>query len=221
MPIPVVCPGCGSRFTVSDKFAGKSGPCPKCRQSITIPASGAAVVTIHEPEPTGPAAAGRAPTTPFRRSERPLQAAALVLTVAGAVVAMAIAWLLGLAWRPGTPPAWLLLGGAFLVALPLVTLGYAAVRERELEPYSGRSLAVRALVCATVYAGLWGVRGMLPTDVTAEVWQWMFLGPMFFVPGALAALASFELDWGPAAAHFSFYVLFTSVLRWLAGLPPL
>jgi hypothetical protein len=41
------------------------------------------------------------------------------------------------------------------------------------------------------------------------------------VPGALAALATLDLDWGPATAHFSFYVLVTALLRWLAGLPPL
>ena len=37
MPIPVICPGCKASFRVSDKFAGKTGPCPKCKTTIKIP----------------------------------------------------------------------------------------------------------------------------------------------------------------------------------------
>ena len=34
MAIDVTCPSCHTRFQVSDKFAGKSGPCPKCKNTI-------------------------------------------------------------------------------------------------------------------------------------------------------------------------------------------
>ncbi len=37
MPITVLCPTCHARFSVSEKFAGKQGPCPKCKTTITIP----------------------------------------------------------------------------------------------------------------------------------------------------------------------------------------
>ena len=50
MAIAVLCPGCKSQFTVSDQYAGRTGPCPKCKKPITIPAVTAAAVTIHEPE---------------------------------------------------------------------------------------------------------------------------------------------------------------------------
>ena len=65
------------------------------------------------------------------------------------------------------------------------------------------------------------VKGLLPPEATAEMWQWMYLGPMFVVSGALAALVTLELDWGTAVAHFSLYAMFTALLRWLIGLPPL
>ena len=42
MAIAVLCPGCKSQFTVSDQYAGRTGPCPKCKKSITIPAVSAA-----------------------------------------------------------------------------------------------------------------------------------------------------------------------------------
>jgi len=37
MPISVVCNTCNSGFTVSDKFAGKTGPCPKCKSPVKVP----------------------------------------------------------------------------------------------------------------------------------------------------------------------------------------
>lgn len=37
MPIPFTCPHCGVSTTVSDEYAGQSGPCASCGQSITIP----------------------------------------------------------------------------------------------------------------------------------------------------------------------------------------
>ena len=61
MAINVVCPGCRSRFAVSEKFAGKTGPCPKCKQPIVIPTPAAKDVVVHEPEPAQPTAPGAAP----------------------------------------------------------------------------------------------------------------------------------------------------------------
>jgi hypothetical protein len=113
------------------------------------------------------------------------------------------------------------LAAAFLLAVPCAMLGYIAVRDRELEPFSGTPFLLRSLACAAVYAGLWGVKGMLPPEATAEMWQWVYLAPMFVVSGALAALVAFELEWGSAVAHFSLYAMFTALLRWLLGLPPL
>jgi hypothetical protein len=137
------------------------------------------------------------------------------------VLTMMLAWLIGFMFRPAAPPAWLLIGGAFVIAVPCVLLGYAVIRDRELEPLKGASLVVRGLICAAVYTGLWCVKGMLPAEATADMWQWLFLGPIFLLPGALAALATLELDWGTAIGHFSLYVLLTAVLRAVMGLPPL
>jgi prepilin-type processing-associated H-X9-DG protein len=37
MPINYSCPHCGKQFTVADQYAGQSGPCAACGQTITIP----------------------------------------------------------------------------------------------------------------------------------------------------------------------------------------
>jgi hypothetical protein len=81
------------------------------------------------------------------------------------------------------------------------------------------------LTCALVYAGLWAVRGAIPwlnpDWQLTDMYEWFMLGPLFVAAGGLAALATLDLEPGSAAVHFSFYVLFTALLRWLAGLPPL
>ncbi len=37
MPISFDCPHCGKHFNVADEYAGQSGPCQSCGQTITIP----------------------------------------------------------------------------------------------------------------------------------------------------------------------------------------
>jgi hypothetical protein len=231
MPIPVVCPSCKARFTVSDQFAGRTGPCPKCKQPIKVPTPAAKAVVIHEPE--APVASstgtGKAPTAPIKRRDKAVPMRAFLLTAGGAIACVGIAVVLPVIYPSPSGgggsavaiPAWLFLLGAFAVAVPTVILGYAAVRNRELEPYTGRPLLTRALACAAVYASLWGIRGLIPAEQTAEMWQWFAIGPLFVAAGGLAALATLDLEPGNAAVHFSFYVLFTALLRWLAGLTPL
>jgi len=236
MPIPVVCPGCKARFTVSDQFAGRTGPCPKCKQPIKVPTPAAKAVVIHEPEaPVATSAGtGKPPTAPIKRRDRAVPVRAFVIAAVGALLFMGAAAVLPVVYPPTTTddgvrqstiPASLLLAGAFLAALPTVLLGYAAVRNRELEPYTGRPLLMRALACAVVYAALWGIRGVIPWINPAwqltDMYEWFVIGPLFVAAGTLTALAAFDLEPGNAAVHFSFFVLFTSLLRWLAGMAPL
>jgi prepilin-type processing-associated H-X9-DG protein len=37
MPIPFTCPHCGMQTSVADQYAGQSGPCAGCGQTITVP----------------------------------------------------------------------------------------------------------------------------------------------------------------------------------------
>jgi hypothetical protein len=219
MAIPVICPGCRTTFTVSDRFAGRTGPCPKCKQPITVPNAVAKEVTIHGPGEKD-AAPGRVPLKPIVFEEHPIPTAVYAAVCAAGVVAMLLAIASRLAWGPAQAPVWLLAAAAGGVAMPCVWLGYEIVRDRDLEPYRGSPLLLRTAICGAVYAGLWFVRGFLPADLTTEIWPWLYLGPPFVVAGALAALATLDLDWGTGAAHYAFYVMFTALLRWLAGFLP-
>jgi hypothetical protein len=217
MPIAVLCSKCRTRFTVSDRFAGQTGPCPKCKSPITIPKP--VDVVIHEPEgPAQTGAAGRMPTAPIVFREEPVSRLVVAAVVAGGLGMMAAAFLAGRIFA-GRVPLLMQAPTAFLSALPCVLVGYALVRNRELEPYRGRPLILRAMICAGVYAALWAARGYLPADL--EIWQWTFVAPVFLFAGALAALATLDLDWGVGVGHFSLSVAFIAMLRYLAGLPPL
>lgn len=222
MPISVVCPGCKTRFEVSEKYAGKTGPCPKCKQTIKVPEVAVQAVTIHEPEaPAGKSSAsGRPPTAPIRRIEKPIAALAIAGTVGAIVLGLLLSLLSGWVYKQETPPG-MLLAGAFFAAVPCVLAGYTAVRPRELEPYTGRALLLRALICAAVYTILWAGRGLLPHEASAEMWQWLYLGPMFVTCGTMAAIATLDLELGAAVGHYGFYVVVTACMRWLAGLSPL
>ena len=222
MPIQVLCSACKATFRVSDQFAGRTGPCPKCKAPITIPAAPIKSVTIHEPEApvTTSLGTGRAPEAPLKRIDVVVSPLEWFGMGAGAVALLVAAVLARFACGPGQLPVWLLGLGALAVAWPCAGLGYAAMRDKELEPYSGSSLWLRTLACGAVYALLWAVHGMIPSDLTAEMWQWLFIGPIFFFVGALASLVSFDFDWGTGAMHYGFYVMVTALLRWLAGYPP-
>jgi len=70
--IRVTCAKCHTRFNVSEKFAGKEGPCPKCKTKIKIPAKTDEVV-VHEPEMSGPKTrTGESVLKPIRRKEMKL-----------------------------------------------------------------------------------------------------------------------------------------------------
>jgi len=86
MAIDVTCAACKTRFQVSDKFAGKQGPCPKCKAIITVPSKKDEVV-IHAPEQSGPKdSKGHYVLKPLSRVETKLTAINIGMIVGTVVV---------------------------------------------------------------------------------------------------------------------------------------
>ena len=222
MPISVMCPGCKARFSVSEKFAGKKGPCPKCKAQITIPEIAAEEVQIHVPEQFasgGKDSKGRAVSKPIMREETKVKPLGVALLVTAIVVVLAGA----LAVRLVSFKLPFIVAGLLLISPPLAAAGYTFLREDELEPYRGRSLILRVTICGLAYAALWGLFTLLPMYglLTGEVWQWIFIAPVFGAIGAAVSYACLDLDFGSAAMHYAFYVLVTVLLRAVVGLPHL
>jgi hypothetical protein len=218
MPIIVVCPGCRKSFKVSEKFAGKSGACPKCKHPIKVPTA-AEEVKVHAPAEFaegGRGVEGKLALKPIERVETKLTPVRAVLMVGSALLVLLVTWAGGKAgvFRNPLVDA----GGLLLLSPVLVLAAYTFLRDDELEPYGGVALYIRAGLCALVYAILWGVIAYLDNKgvLTSELYTWIFVASPILVAGSLTALASLDLDFGSSVFHFAFYMLITIVLRWIA-----
>ena len=227
MPIPVVCPKCRKSFRVSEKYAGKSGPCPNCKATLTVPAV-TAEVKIHTPEAFaggGKSVGGKLVTKPIARTDVKIQplAVALIAAVAVGIVLLAAA---GRLWdlqaATWTLTHYLVVTVSLLLISPaLVVAAYSFLRDDELEPYRGLALYLRVGLCALGYTVLWAifsyVAGMFLSDPDA-IWMWLFIAPPFLVWDALVALGSLDLNFGSSFYHYTFYLVITILLRWVAGI---
>jgi hypothetical protein len=226
MPIPVICPGCNTAFRVSDKFAGQTGPCPKCKALIKIPAAAAAEVKIHGPDAGPKDAKGRVVFKPIRRLDVTISNNVWLIGGGSALVVMLAAWLLGAGLRgPGGVPdtkAYVLRAIGMLIVLPGLSLaGYFFLRNREkLDVFTGKSLWLRTAICAACYLAIWAGYAYVRAryNMPAEVWQLFIILPPMLVLGAIAALGSYELDFGSAFLHCCFQVLVIVWLAYLAGM---
>lgn len=219
MAILVVCTGCRARFQVSESFAGKSGPCPKCKAVIKIPTLKESEVKFHNVSDFargGRNAEGKLVLKPISRAETRFSP----LAIAGIATASLVVLLVDRFARNAIQASMVLRAvGLFAVTPPLVIAAYSFLRDDEREAYAGKPLYLRAAICAAVYVGLWGVYGYVaPRVLTGDIWNWFFLAPPFLVTGALVALATLDLDFGSGFFHYSFFVLVSMLLRWMAGM---
>jgi hypothetical protein len=219
MSIQVICPNvkCRERFVVSDKFAGQTGPCPKCKSPIRIPKK-EEDIKIHAPEDAGPKdASGKLVLKPIARKDAKFSIVLAVIIGVMVVVALGGAYAIGVVFE-GNAPWWILAPGAVLLAIPLGYGGYAFLRDDELEPYSGQELLVRSVIAAAIYASIWGIFALLRVFVFPEGISLMVLaivGLPLAAVGAVAAYGSLDLSFGSAALHFGLYAVFTLALALL------
>lgn len=220
MAIPVVCPGCKKSFNVSDKFAGKQGPCPQCKTIIQVPAKGEEIV-VHAPEGFGPKdTKGRAVLKPIARKETKVSPRLTAIILGAIVVVLGAAWMFRS--PTGDVPTLLLVFGALALAPPLAWAGYTFLRDDELEPFRGRELWLRVGICSAVYAALWGlvalVTGYVLGGAEVEVIHMVFIAPVMVGIGAFGAFASLDFEFSTAAVHCALYLLITIALRLILGL---
>jgi hypothetical protein len=245
MPIDVTCTGCKTRFQVSDKFAGKKGPCPKCKTVIQVPDKTEQVV-VHAPEHSGPKdSKGRAVLKPIARQETrftPLRIGAIVgviVAVLGGAVALRVMYppksievRAAQSNRPAVkkmvrevPLVWMALG-AVVIAPVLAFGGYSFLRDDELEPLSGKELWVRVAICSAVYAVLWGayyglkispVMELKPGETPDPMMMLVAVLPMVLIGGS-AGFASMNLTYATGMVHYGFYLVVSVLLRLVIGL---
>ncbi len=221
MPIDVTCPGCHQRFKVSEKFAGKEGPCPKCKAKIKIPEASEQVV-VHAPESFGPKTrSGEAVLKPISRSETRVRP--LMWGIIGAIILVILGGTWFLRDPDGGQPWWLLGLGALIVAFPIVRSGYAFLRDDELEPYRGRALWGRVAIVSILYAATWAAVTWLPPLAGFPTLDLVGAGVVLaFIIGLGTAVSyfAFDLEVGTAFFHYAYYLAVTICLRLLMALDP-
>ena len=225
MAIQVICHGCHAKFQVSDKFAGKKGPCPKCKAEITVPEKNEEVV-IHAPEEFGSGgqdAQGRMVLKPIARKQTKISAIFVGTIVAVCIVVFIVAALLGNSFQ-GEIPFFLLALGAVGFAPPLTYAGYSFLRDDELEPYRGRALAIRVAICSLIYALLWflfkAAIAMFLLDSQPELWHLLLFIPPIVLIAIVTTFACFDFDFTSGFIHYGLYLLVTVLLRLTMGMAP-
>lgn len=224
MPIQVTCPKCFKRFQVSDKFAGKSGPCPSCKHQIKVPEKGEEVV-IHAPEDDAPKdRSGQSVLKPIRRRETDVTRRGLIITFVSVLGVFGLATVARFQFVEAGVPLWLQFLGLVALAPPLVWAGYQFVYDSELEPYRGTELLTRVLVLSAIYAALWAVYALAPVyvlelDRAAEM-SYTAAGITFclmLAAGATAAVATFEVEFVGGLTHAGLYLISVVLLALVSG----
>ena len=223
MPIQVTCPNCLKRFQVSDKFAGKTGPCPSCKKQIKVPDASEEVI-IHAPDDGAPKdSQGVSVLKPLKRTETDVTRKGILIT-SGAIL-LALAGAVGLRMSGDTIPVYIQALGAFFLAPPLIWAGYSFVRDSELEPYVGSELRNRVLMLSGIFAALWLLYAFVPSyvldlDSPSEM-NFLAFGLILAIMiglGALASAATFELEFVNGLTHAGLYFIVAVMLALISGL---
>ncbi len=222
MSIRVVCTGCMKSFDVSDKFAGRSGKCPNCKGDITIPKKEDEVV-VHGGEDFGPEdGAGRPVLKPIERTDAKVSPIITTVIVLAVILVFALAFVFRGMSENG-PPLIVLILGALGLGPALAMGGYSFLRDQELEPYRGKELWIRSLLCGLGYAAVWGAFAYLKWylfEGELESFHLAFLVPAMVALGGGVALISLDMEYISGAIHFGFFLIVTVLLRWIMGLGP-
>lgn len=222
MSIRVTCPSCHTRFNVSEKFAGKEGPCPKCKGMIRIPALSEEVI-IHAPADAGPKdSKGQSIIKPIRRKDTVLSGVQIALIVCSIVAFLLVALILRFVLSEDVAnfPHWLLIAAPIIMAPPLAYVGYHLLRNQEMGVISSSELGVRVAIGSAIYALLWLAFPLAYYAFNNEYGLATYLTaiPAMLAIGGVAGMYCFDLEYMMGLVHYGMYFVVCLVGRWIAGL---
>ena len=221
MSIRVTCAKCHTRFNVSEKFAGKIGPCPKCKNKIKIPTKDQEV-KVHEPELAGPKnVRGESVLKPITRTETAITGVHIAI-IASLVVGFLICSLVMRFMYPGAVgfPGFLLWISAIAIAPPICFAAYTFLRDQELGSFLGKELWYRVLATAAIYALLWLAMplGKYAFSDNYEMGSWVIALVIMLGAGGAAGMLAFDFDYLMGLVHYGLYLGICLLGRWLAGI---
>lgn len=219
MSIRVTCPGCHTRFNVSDKFAGREGPCPKCKKVIKIPDKTEEVV-IHAPESGPKDSEGRPVLKPISRDETNLSSVQIALIACTIIGFLMGALILRMVYTDAEAfPSWLIWVGAIGLAVPVVFGGYTFLRDQELGSFLGKELWMRVVGCALIYALLWLLVPLMNYAFVdlGQTGAFVAIGIILAVGSGVSVLC-FDFDYLVGMLHCGMYLACCLLCRFLAGI---
>lgn len=210
-----------TRFDVSEKFAGKEGPCPKCKSTITIPELDEQVV-LHAPEESGPKdSAGRSVLKPISRNETRLSGVQITLIAAAIVLFLVATFIIGVVFEDKENfPLYLLVIGAAVYALPVAYVAYTFLRNQETVGFLGQDLWTRLGICSAVYAALWI---LMPIMSYAFPGTNNSIGTIVGIVGMIAGggmigMYTLDFDYIFGVVHYGMYLCVCLLARLISGL---
>lgn len=210
-----------TRFDVSEKFAGKEGPCPKCKSTIKIPELDEQVV-VHAPEESGPKdSTGRSVLKPISRKETNLSGVQITLIAAGIVLFLAATFIVGIMFEDKEQfPIYLLAIGAAMLSFPIAYVTYTFLRNQESEGFLGQDLWSRLGICAAVYTVLWilmPVMGYAFPGTNNSIGTIVGIVGMIAVGGTIGML-TLDFDYIFGVVHYGMYLGICLLARVICGL---
>ena len=214
MSIHVICPGCMTQFEVSDRFAGKKGPCPKCGHIIEIPKVNVTIVSPDELVVGGKKVQNPDLIRPIEQKSYSFTASAVIvnLTVLTAVLAVALIFHFVHAPFLAVPVGIALV---LAVAYPLMKYGYMTFRDpNDLEIFLGGQLGKKSILGAAVLLALWLVYELVLLYMNPGGMALAYLIPVA-VFAAFVPVVIFDMDFSDSLAVAVVFLLAIILLRGL------
>ena len=217
MPLHVICPGCLKRFQVSERFAGKQGPCPNCSVVISIPKESLKILETDGAE-AKQEEKQRVISLPITRVHLEFDTVQAKGYVLGVLVFLLLTFLLGCIPMYAIFRSLLGTLGLCLVAVPLVLFGYQCLRDRDqIFAFTGEELYCRAGIVAAGYVIFWlGFEYCLATTQADLVIACLYFSA-FAILATLLCHSLLAMKTTDALLHYCFFGFSVVFLRFLMG----
>ncbi|MBQ3389369.1 MAG: hypothetical protein IJG60_09175 [Thermoguttaceae bacterium] len=214
MSIHVICPGCMTQFEVSDRFAGKKGPCPKCGHIIEIPKANVTIVSPDEMVVDGKKVHNPDHVRPIEQKSYSFTGHALLVNLGVFAAVLAVALFFHFVHMPYLAvPVGILLGLA--VAFPLMKYGYMTFRDPDdLEIFLGGELGKKSIAGAAVFVALWLVYELILLYMNPGGMALVYLIPIALF-AAFVPVVIFDMDFTDSLAVAVVFLLAVILLRGL------
>ena len=203
-----------TQFEVSDRFAGKKGPCPKCGHIIEIPKANVTIVSPDELVVDGKKVQNPDHVRPIEQKSYSFTASAVIVNLAVLTAVLAVALVFHFVHAPFLAvPVGIAL--VLAVAYPLMKYGYMTFRDpNDLEIFLGGQLGKKSILGAAVLLALWLVYELVLLYMNPGGMALAYLIPVA-VFAAFVPVVIFDMDFSDSLAVAVVFLLAVILLRGL------